>query len=460
MGFFDKLKSNNSVKKANIEVEDIYSTNLISNEAYIISMNDGVNICAQACACCWDTKLPDDYYDKAAYIGRRTKTGHTSVIEHSNVVFYLTVPEEKVEDLMTFLSINNYLHTVVKKSKKYAVYYLLVGGSWRAYSDLYLNCPDIHSNSVLLNITNAVFGYIPSNGMNDIIDAGILDMKMFSNVNTEYLAKSYSMEYMHRINENINIVNADSMSKLIEEINHYCDESYLFTYKDLLKLVTITVEFNGMSRVITQQLVRHRNAITQESQRYVDYSGAPFNSPAKYKVNYNPKKLYEIDFGGQRFKMNLQNLGNAINSIYSQLRDKRKLGDDTLVPEDARGYLALNTQCGKIYITFTYYNFIKFLQLREDNHAQAEIRGFAKILGSWFREAIAKNIPSWNKENNIYDALNPVMKDESFFSHRIDDTVDTSADLESQYVEVMTDDEYRQLAINSVIKEDEENKEK
>ena len=456
MGILDKFRNQaNGLKENKEDIVIPQASN--SSKPTVVMMNDGVNICALACSACWDTPLPGTYEERAVYVGKRTKTGHTSVIEHSNIVFYLYVDGNHVEDLIEILDIKHFVNTVVKKSQNSDGYHMLVGGTWRGFADLYLYISSIFTNAIAVSLTNAIYQNVPSHAMRDITDLGLLDASMFEDIDTSEMSKQFNAIYHHRIDENINIVSADSIYKLADHLRACCSEPWLFTYKDLLRLVTITVEFNGMSRIITQQLTRHRNGITQESQRYVDYSGAPFNSPALFKAKYNPKKLYDIEFGGQHFKMNLQNLGNSMNKIYGQLRDKAKLGQDALIPEDARAYLTNNTQCGRIFMTFTYYNFIKFLQLREDAHAQAEIHSYAERLGSWFRQNIMDG--AFSSETNgdktqLYKALNPVMTDKSDFSTRISANVDDEES--SNYVdgnevgEFMTDEEYEQLAINSI----------
>lgn len=443
---------------APISTDDVYISKAMSTKPALVMMNDGVNICAKACASCWDTAIPDQYLERAKYVGRRTKIGHTSVIEHSNVVLYAFVPYEYTDDLLEFLSNCRFLHTVVHPGHNLNGWHILIGGSWRAYADLYLISKTIHTNYVMLCVTNFIYENIPSDALRDIIDLGILKEDMFANVDAgvkEMVDSRFNAISNYRVDENINILSCDSMEKLVTNIKEVCPEAYLFTYKDLLQFLTVSIEFNGMSRIITQQLTRHRNAITQESQRYVDYSGAPFNSPALFKpARYNSKKLYSFSFGGQKFKMNLQNLGDAINKIYPQLRDKTTNGNDALMPEDARAYLANNTQCGKIYITFTYYNLIKFLQLREDSHAQAEIRGFATRIGKWFRENVISNTFNFEEDKDIYAALNPNLTDISVFSFGIS-TNDGSADIKDSVEEPISDEEYAQIYQASIEKTDE-----
>lgn len=459
MGLFKSKEEKKGLTKGEsiqTSKEELYGAVGIPSENDItqslVMLNDGVNICATACAACWDTKLPDQYADRAAYIGRRTKTGHTSVVEHSNVVFYMYIPNDYTDELVELLDSCNFLHTVVRHGVKRNGWHMIIGGSWRGFSDLYLTIPSIAENRIAQAITNGVYQYIPSHGMQDIIDKNLLDASQFEDPEYSTLADDFCLVKNKRLDEDINIINCDDIYTLIKKIMAFCSEPEVFTVHDLMRFCTVTIEFNHMSRIITQQLTRHRNAITQESQRYVDYSGAPFNSPAKFKDKYDPKKLYEFSFGGTRFKMNLQNLGDAINKIYPQLRDKLKLGDNALLPEDARAFLANNTQCGKIYITFTYYNLIKFLELREDSHAQAEIRSYAGRIGKWFREAVFN--PDPENPSELYGALNPVMTDESAFSVHLGELRPESAD--DSVTEDLSDEEYAKLMEDSIRQQDAE----
>ena len=464
MGFLENLKlKQNGIKKSVEEVANqIAETPSMTPQ--LVMMNDAVNICAIACSACWDVKIPDGYEERSHYVGRRSKTGHTSVIEHANVVFYMYIPVERLPDLMEILDLKQYVHTCVKQSEKLPGYHVLVGGSWRAFSDLYLNCEDIYTNTVLTTLTKAVFQYIPSDGMKDLIDMGIFQEEDFANLYDNTLANMFCLSSNERVDSDIGILNCDDIYQMIAKISEVCPEPWLFTVKDLLKFVTVTVEFNHMSRIITQQLTRHRNAITQESQRYVDYSGAPFNSPALFKPEkYNPKRLYEFKFGGNTYKMNLQGIGDAINGIYPQLKDKMKYNDQALVSEDARGYLANNTQCGRLFMTFTYYSLIKFLQLREDSHAQAEIRSYATRIGEWFRSRVMSGGPVGDNKA-LYRALEPkmIMADDNPFKTPIvtkpegDSTVVVMDAEKNEVVEGMTDEEYAKIYEQSIQQQDAE----
>lgn len=421
MGIFDKLSKKNDLVKANMG--DVSNAIYINNEnssnyeySDVIMMNDGVNICSRACAVCWDTKLPADYDKRAEYIGKRTRIGHTSVIEHSNLVLYMEINIDKYyTDLIEFLSSTRFLHTKFAKSNlNKDLGYLIIGGSWRAYADLYKVMSN-HSNYILMRVTNMVYKYIHADGMRDIIEYGILDKENFANLNLTNAAAMYnrynSKDYI--INDNLECVNCDDIEVLIKSINTQCPEPELFTIYDLLQFCTITINFKNMSRIISQQLTRHRNGITQESQRYVDYSKGSFNSPAKFRPDlYDAKHKYPISFGnGTTMYLTLQEIGDSIASIYGQLTDKSpKNAKYALKYEDARGFLPNNIQCGTIYITFTWQNFLTFLYLREDPHAQAEFRQYGIELGKWFRSLY----PDYG---NAIESIKPfnTMDENSFF---------------------------------------------
>ena len=138
-----------------------------------------------------------------------------------------------------------------------------------------------------------------------------------------------------------------------------------------LNIVPVTILFNNMSRTATHQLVRHRNAITQESQRYVNYKDATFTIPVP---EYNSNKKYNITLFGQNKEVNLSELAIELMSVYEQLT---KAG---LKKEEARAYLPSNVNCRRLYMTFSLYNLIAFLKLRTDPHAQFEIRSYANVI--------------------------------------------------------------------------------
>ena len=401
MGFLDKIKkpATNDVTKGKIDdvlLPTIPNGDKAINRGTALMINNGVDICARACSVCWDTKLPDSYEERSKYIGKRAKIGHTSVMEHSNLVIYIEVPTKEVNEFITLLDTVMYLRVKARRSRlNPEITYLILGGTWRAYADLYLQCHELYNSAIMKEITQLVYLYVPADAVRNIIDMGLLEESQFYNTNLSQISGMNNIykNTIFPLGENIDIINCDDLDVLVNHLKVNCPEPELFTRKDLLYFVTITVNFKNMSRIITQQLTRHRNGITQESQRYVNYSKGMFNSPAKFKPDkYDPNFKYTIKFGGQNFHMNLQELGDAITGIYSQLIDKHSIynGKHALALEDARGYLPSNVRCNTIYITFTWSSFFSFLYLREDPHAQAEIRGYALTLGKWFRDTFPK----------------------------------------------------------------------
>ena len=134
--------------------------------------------------------------------------------------------------------------------------------------------------------------------------------------------------------------------------------------------------------------------ISKAYQRYVDYSNACFNSPDIFKPEkYDKDHKYKISFAGAEKEFTLAELGEEMCKIYEQLYNPEVAGEEYhLLREDARAYLPSNVQCKKIYMTYTIKTFLKFLYLREDKHAQAEIRKYATAIGDWFR-SVEPNFP-------------------------------------------------------------------
>ena len=384
---FDKLKTALKGKSTSNTAE--ISTGSIVTE--LVGMNKAVDIVAEACACCWDKSIPDDYPGRAEYVAKRTRTGHTSILEHSNFVTYLRITEAYLEDLMKYLDWNRYLHHKMYKNKA-GEWCLLLGGSFRGYSDIYLNTDDLN-NSVLKSVAGCLYTYAPSAAFEDICKYGLMDKGRFIDAVPD--DENFKILTTHYQDSNANtdlftIIGLDNVSTLYTNL-HNIDPEFAesLTTSDLLEFVTVTVLFKNMSRTCTHQLVRHRNGVTQESQRYVDYSKACFSSPALFKPEkYDANHKYAIRFGPSSvMHLTLDEIGEAICQIYGQLSNPVITGaEHVLLREDARAFLPGNVQCRKIYMTFTYRMLFKGLQLREASGAQAEIKMYFNALGSWIRE--------------------------------------------------------------------------
>lgn len=359
-----------------------------------VAMNNYIDICAAACACCWDRPIPESFEDKANYIGKRVRMGHGSVIEHSNYVIYIQVPKDYCMELMNIISKCRYLETWTDSHNDNCM--AIIGGSLRGYSELLKSISDFN-NPIVKGIIGNLYEHIHSAMFEDLISIGILDREKFLN----YTPDTEDFETYNKIIDNVDIIEVDTVSIstmfdtektsshcIEEKFYKYLKDASLYAYvtlspKDVSRFITLTVLFKGMSRTCTHQLVRHRNAITQESQRYVNASNAKFSIPAKFKPDkYDEEHKYSIRFPNCGItKLTLQEIGDAECDLYRQLSDKAITGaNNALVKEDARAFLPGNVQCGKIFMTFTYKNLYKFLKLRTDKAAQAEIREFATSL--------------------------------------------------------------------------------
>lgn len=391
------LKVKGMLKPKKKAVEDFTSTTGFAS-ANLVAMNRSIDIISEACACCWDKKVPDAYLDRVDYVRKRAKSGHTSILEHSNFVIYVELSDCYFDDLMEFLNNVKYLNKKVVHDNENHSLYMLLGGTLRGFSDIYLRTDDLN-NIVLKHITKCLYDYAPSGAFEDICIMGLMDKDKFANVDLD----SMSEDDMHRDmkivttyynnpdaeTDKFKIVGLDDLTMMYTNLYNLNSKfaSMLTTY-DLLEFVSVTILFKNMSRIITQQLTRHRNGITQESQRYVDYSKAAFNSPAIFKPDkYDKDHKYTIRFGpSSNLTMTLDEIGQAICGLYDMLNNPVITGAGyNLQREDARAFLPGNAICRKLYMTFTYKSLFKFLQLRESSGAQVEIRMYANAVGEWFR---------------------------------------------------------------------------
>ena len=125
--------------------------------------------------------------------------------------------------------------------------------------------------------------------------------------------------------------------------------------------VSFTFAIEGISRVLTHQLVRHRIAsYSQQSQRYVSEHDFEYILPPTIAANPQAKEKYAA-------------LMQQIRSTYDELAALE------IPKEDARYVLANATET-KIVATFNVRSLQHFLELRCCNRAQWEIRALANLM--------------------------------------------------------------------------------
>lgn len=363
------LKSNNSKNKFDGR----------SLTASLVYMNDGIRVCTEACACCWDKPIPKEYEEKAVYLGKRASTGHTSVFEHSNIIILVNIPKDisgnALDDILDAICESKYLIAHIAHGSEQN--YIIIGGSYRGFIELFKRVDivsDARANIVLNAIAKVLYQNVNSKVFAELINAGILAEESFINVEPDPVSKFFnpmpSKPYYE--DDKIKIVSVDNPEIIHSNIEEITGEKNLLDDWQISTLASLTILFKDMSRTATHQLVRHRNGITQESQRYVDYSTAAFADPTSFKPDkYDFDRIYEFKFGGHKFNMTSMEIGEAICGIYHYMLDQG------MMKEDARAFLPGNVKCRKLYMTFTLCTYMKFLELRCHPAAQAEIREFA-----------------------------------------------------------------------------------
>jgi thymidylate synthase (FAD) len=146
-----------------------------------------------------------------------------------------------------------------------------------------------------------------------------------------------------------------------EQVESFLGKIIKLGHYSTLEHVSFTFAIEGVSRVLTHQLVRHRIAsYSQQSQRYVQEHDFEFIMPPAVR---------EIPEAKARFE---------------QLMDEiRRTYDDLIAmgahQEDARYVLANATET-KIVVTMNGRALLHFFALRCCNRAQWEIRALAKVM--------------------------------------------------------------------------------
>lgn len=420
---FNFFKRKKKPEKDIFEIGDINLKNIDVLEEHqfltaLVYMSDAVDTVYPACASCYGISEEKNktYEERLNYIGRRVRAKHTSILEHSNVIIQVFIPLKETErlyesiieinshikpelcdisdsdqDIMTMVSevrdVCRYLNintTTIKDMDNNPILKMTISGSIRGYRYIFESIKN-RQNKLFVSIFNVLKLVVPKEFFIDFINDGVMEEYTTVEI-TKDLSENVSTKVSNSTTTDmIDIINADGLSNV---------SNLLQLDKDLcLDFITITVDFKNMSRIITQQVTRHRNGITQESQRYVDYSKSAFNSPDKFKDKYIGKK-YNTPLG----EYTLEELGYLMTSVYPHLVNQ---GVDK---EDARAYLPQNIQCGKLFMTFTLRTLFSFINLRTDPHAQAEVSAYATKL-SELTDIYAKdlNIDDMIKASEMYN---------------------------------------------------------
>lgn len=333
--------------------------------AMMLYYNDAVSIIYEACTACYDNTKDLSYEEKKEYIAKRVKHGHGSVLEHGYLSMMLVNrPTSQYPELADIFAGTQYLRHYMTVNED-NTFNLLIGGSIRGFIDLVAKVENL-DGEIFTDIMSLLYDHTVKEFYCGIEHTGRIDMNRFVDVilSPEDDCKD--------VNETQNLIETPQIKVYGYPSKEYKNEMFIFAFKygftltELLTTLPITVLFKNMSRTATHQLVRHRNGITQESQRYVNYAGNDFYVPDSIK-----DKTINIKIFGKEVNMTPDKLAAELMSIYPQLRESG------FKKEDARAFLPSNVLCKRIYMTFSLDSLISFLALRTDAHAQEEIRKYA-----------------------------------------------------------------------------------
>lgn len=338
--------------------------------------NKKIDTIYEACTCCYNITKQVTFEEKKDYIKRRIKAGHTSILEHGFLCICILdvtplhfLENAKMSDGFKYLYVKCVDNGMGDMN-------ILISGSIRAFRHFFITCGKKiwMQNSTMYKIiakraiasADKIFfedlkEYLPE----DIV---FVEEKEMGDSNKPRLARN-------------NIVYIDTPNnKYLNNIYKYITDNE-FNYEDFINSIPVTVMFENVSRTATHQIVRHRNAITQESQRYVDYSNAKVTIPEMPYIDND--KIFTINIFGQYMEITkdkLESFSKELCSIYKQFVEQG------MRKEDARAFLPSNVQCKKLYMTFTIRTLKDFIRLRTAKGAQQEIRKCALELFDYYAD--------------------------------------------------------------------------
>lgn len=422
----NKLKeffSKDSTKINKVLTEE--SNRNITIKYTIISNTESAFLCSMAAKTCYGLTVEDSYEKCLAHVKRVMGYGHDSICGHSNIMVLLcfksnntNLSDFDLSSIYTSLSALHFMNIVpldFLHAKGTKEFFVLMSGSIRAFRYFIQNSklPDsvVENNEtnynfdlyrVILDIAKHSIEKEFFEDMKDYVDLDEFKYKYpyitdipfkeydrdtsdSNNCRTVYANKNI---FMYGIPE-VDFVYADIISSIAD---YYTDNSELvdkdfwvfklnkeqseLLMKAIFRCITVSFKIKNFSRAISQQVNRHLCAISQESQRYVDYSKrALFVDP----VVFNPKtypdkdKKYNFKFGDKEFSMTSEELGEEIIKLYPQLKQQG------MINQDARAFLPMNVTTNAMY-TFTLENLLHFIKVRDSQYAQQEVQGLAKQL--------------------------------------------------------------------------------
>ena len=412
----EKIFSSSDKNKVEKKLID-ENSNVPRYETHVLSFGDSAYTCSMGAKICYGLKVDKSYEKNKAHISRIVGMGHDSVSAHSNVIALIKVNGDSTKDLlecipaMKFMNVVHLTNTIkaeTEDGEDVVENYMLVSGSVRAFryffmtydfyntevNSLALQFVKIAANNYekeffekLLPQTELFADYLHTFNYLAPLDWDIKEEKNPTTGEIEEVADinedSPSIHFKEIDGERVDIIYTDNIIDLYLNLRHELYGEFNETLlKALFDTCICTIKLHDYSRAISQQVNRHMSGISQESQRYVDYSKAQFIDPLKFKPEkYDANKIYTLKLGTGEIKGNSTEIGIELQKVYPQLREQG------LLAEDARAYLEFGVGSVAMH-TFTLTNYLHFIKVRTPKAAQAEIREIAKEMAAEYCVAI------------------------------------------------------------------------
>lgn len=399
----------------------------------VLSISDSAYLCSTAAKTCYNLKASKLYNENLNHIKRIIGYGHDSIIGHSNVIFLLEIKTDSkspADDViysilpsLKFMNISLLPYKIKfnddgSVDSNRTIRYL-VSGSARAFryfvTEYENNSTRFYDNTLFDKVINIIYSSFEKELFADFIKNGVLEEKNFKYVAPMLIDTSIDedtvdtkdMQVIHQPLISLNhvaILYRDDIYKLYEEL---CDIDEVEDKDELLNCVLncsiVSLELRNYSRAISQQINRHLSAISQESQRYVDYTNSSFINPLVFDKEYytDINKKYHVKVADSELDLTSQELGELIISIYPQLIEQG------MKKQDARSFLPMNSETKTVH-TFTWRNLIHFIKLRSSNAAQPEVRCISDEIKSLILKKIDKDDEDFGY-NIITNKINDLM---------------------------------------------------
>jgi len=333
---------------------------------------------------------------KKEYIKKRVDAGHISALEHGRfAVMFKNVQGYKKEmlELSTMEPATDLTFESIFNSNDSVDLYVIGNMRFFKYFVNYIS-PDMYEQNIFVRrIVNLLMANVPKELFGPEINAyGFINSRDFCDVEP-FISNDMitnPRNGLHYCSVKDRAIGMDTTNKdVIKSITLGIDNdsldnlmlSNIPTYI-IYKIIPVTVVFRHASRTCTHEIVRHRNAITQESQRYVSAENATFTVPIE---NYDKGKKVNVTLFGSTVSCTLDELATQLLNIYPQLRNQG------LEKQEARGFLPSNVNCQRLYMTFTLEQLFRFIKLRTDKAAQYEIRMYANAIKDTIENITAIN---------------------------------------------------------------------